>query len=293
MAAMADLLQFLVSGVTVGAVYAMVALGFTLIYNASGVVNFAQGEFVMLGGMVTVFTAAAGLPLPVAALAAVVVTVLVGLVLHRAVIEPARGADAVTLIILTIGASLVIRGAAPIAMDKQFHKLAGFSGDQPIAVLGAAILPQAFWVIGGAGVVLLLLWAFLNRTLFGKAVLATAANRMAAQLVGIDTGLVMAASFGLSAAIGAVAGLLVTPITLTSYDVGTVLALKGFAAAVLGGIGNPLGAVLGGLLIGLLEALAAGYVSSTYKDAAAFITIILVLIVMPGGLFGARAADRV
>lgn len=290
---MAELVQFLVSGLTVGAVYALVALGFTLIYNASEVVNFAQGEFVMLGGMVTVFAVAAGVPLLLAALLAIAVAVAAGLLLHRLAIEPARGASAVTLIIITIGAGIFLRGIAQIVFDKRFHQLPGFSGDAPVPVLGAALLPQSFWVLGGAVVVFVGLWAFLERTLAGRAVLATAANRLAARLVGIDTSRVLALAFGVSAAIGAVAGILVTPITLTSYDVGTLLALKGFAAAMLGGMGNPFGAVVGGLLLGLLEALAAGYVSSGYKDAVAFLVILAVLFAMPRGLFGRRVVERV
>ncbi|MCW1841841.1 branched-chain amino acid ABC transporter permease [Prosthecomicrobium hirschii] len=290
---MAELLQFIFSGLTVGAVYALVALGFTIIYNASDVVNFAQGEFVMLGGMATVFLAAAGLPLPLAAIAAVIITVAVGLGLYLFAIKPARGASAVTLIIITIGASIALRGAAQIVFDKQFHRLPSFSGDDPIHILGATILPQSLWVIGGAGVILAALWWFFRVTLTGKAVLATAANRLAASLVGIDTRFVVGLSFALSAGIGAIAGILVAPITLTSYEVGTMLALKGFAAAMLGGMGNPIGAVAGGLLIGLLEAFGAGYLSSTYKDAFAFVVILLVLFVMPGGLFGARSVERV
>ena len=230
---MAEFFQFLMSGLTVGAVYALVALGFTLIYNASDVVNFAQGEFVMLGGMVTVFVAAAGVPLPLAALIAVVAAVAVGLLLYWLAIEPARGASAVTLIIITIGASILLRGAAQILFDKQFHKLPSFSGDTPINLFGAAVQPQSFWVLGGAAVIVLLLYVFLERTVLGKAVLATAANRLAARLVGINTATVTALAFGGSAAIGAIAGILITPITLTSYDAGTLLALKGFAAAML------------------------------------------------------------
>ncbi|HZH51209.1 MAG TPA: branched-chain amino acid ABC transporter permease [Microvirga sp.] len=290
---MAEFLQFLISGLTVGAVYALVALGFTLIYNASGVVNFAQGEFVMLGGMVTVFTAAAGVPLPLAGVIAVCVAVAVGLLLHRLAIEPARGASAVTLIIITIGASILLRGIAQVVFDKQFHKLPAFSGDTPVDVLGAAVQPQSFWVLGGAAVVVLALYVFLEHTVLGKAVLATAANRLAARLVGINTTTIMALAFGGSAAIGAVAGILITPITLTSYDVGTLLALKGFAAAMLGGMGNPLGAVVGGLILGLLEAFGAGYLSSTYKDAFAFLVILVVLFAAPQGLFGRRVVERV
>jgi branched-chain amino acid transport system permease protein len=290
---MAEFLQFLISGLTVGAVYALVALGFTLIYNASGVVNFAQGEFVMLGGMVTVFVSAAGVPLPLAALIAIVASVVIGLLLHRFAIEPARGASAVTLIIITIGASILLRGLAAIIFDKQFHKLPGFTGEVPVDILGAAVQPQSFWVLGGTAVVVVALYVFLEHTLLGKAVLATAANRLAARLVGINTTTIMALAFGGSAAIGAAAGILVTPITLTNYDVGTLLALKGFAAAMLGGMGNPVGAVVGGLLLGLLEAFGAGYLSSTYKDAFAFLVILIVLFVAPQGLFGRRAIERV
>lgn len=290
---LSDLLQFTTAGLTVGAVYALVALGFTLIYNASGVINFAQGEFVMIGGMVTVFAVAAGMPLVVGAILAVLAAILVGLVLHRLAIEPARGASAVVLIIITIGASLVLRGLAPILFDKQFHRLPGFSGDAPISIGGASVLPQTFWVVGGAALIVAASWTFFNRTLTGKAMLATAANRLAAQLVGIDTTFIMALSFGLSAAIGALAGLLVTPITLTSYDIGTMLALKGFAAVVLGGLGNPLGAVAGGLILGIVEAFSAGYLSSTYKDAVAFLVMIGVLLAMPSGLFGAKSVERV
>ena len=285
--------QYLVAGITYGAVYAVVAIGFNIIYNSTGIINFAQGEFVMLGGMVTVFASAAGVPLPLAALLAVVVSIAVGLLLYWLAIEPARDASPVTLIIITVGASILLRGAAQILFDKQFHKLPSISGDTPVNLLGAAIQPQSFWVLGGTAVIVILLYIFLERTVVGKAVLATAANKLAARLVGINTATVMALAFGGSAAIGAVAGVLITPITLTSYDVGTMLALKGFAAAMLGGMGNPIGAVAGGLILGLLEALGVGYISSTYKDAFAFIVILLVLFAMPQGLFGRRTVERV
>ncbi len=287
------LLQFLFSGLTVGAVYALVALGFTIIYNASDVVNFAQGEFVMLGGMITVFAFEAGLPLPLAAVVAILITSAIGVALNKLAIEPARGAPVVSLIIITIGASIVIRGATQLVFDKQLHRFPSFSGDDPIHVLGATILPQSLWVIGGALAVFVGLWIFFTRTLTGKAVLATANNRVAAQLVGINTGWVMTLSFGLSAAIGAFAGVLVTPITLVGYDVGVALALKGFAAAMLGGMGNPKGALVGGLLLGCFEALTAGYLSSQYKEAVAFIVILGVLFVMPQGLFGSKSTERV
>jgi len=290
---MPEFLQFLFSGLTVGAIYALVALGFTLIYNASDVINFAQGEFVMLGGMVTFFAHAAGLPLPLAALLAIIVATAVGLALHQFAIEPARGASAVTLIIITIGASIFLRGVAAVVFDKNFHSLPPLAGGEPWVIGGAALLPQSVIVLIGAGAIVVALWAFMTMTLTGKALVATAANRLAARLVGINTSALVGLAFAVSAAIGAIGGILMTPITLTSYDVGTLLALKGFAAAMLGGMGNPLGAVIGGLIVGLLEAFSAGYLSSSYKDAVAFLVILGVLFVMPHGLLGRAAIERV
>jgi branched-chain amino acid transport system permease protein len=290
---MAELLQFVFSGLTVGAIYALVALGFTLIYKASDIINFAQGEFVMLGGMTTVFVAHAGVPLPLAALIAIVATTAIGLALHRFAIEPARGATAVALIMITIGASIFLRGTAQIVFDRRFHSLPPILGADPIQFGGAAILPQSLVVLATAAAIVVVLWLFIERTIFGKAVIATAANRLAARLVGVDTRRIVAFSFAVSAAMGAIAGVLITPITLTSYDAGTLLALKGFAAAMLGGIGSAPGAVVGGLLIGMFEALAAGYLSSNYKDAVAFLIILIVLVAIPQGLFGRAKIERV
>lgn len=290
---MAGFLQFLFSGLTVGAVYALVALGFTLVYNSSDVINFAQGEFVMLGGMSTVFLAAAGMPLPLAVAAAIVITIGVGLALHRFAIEPARGATPVVLIMITIGASIFLRGVAEVVFDKRFHSLPPLFGSQPLHIGGAAVLPQSLVMLAGAGIIVVFLWLVIDRTLLGKAVVATSVNHLAARLVGIDTRRIVGLSFAVSAAIGAVAGILVTPITLTSYDVGTLLALKGFAAAMLGGIGSALGAVVGALILGMLEAFAAGYLSSKYKDAVALIVILAVLLAMPQGLLGRGKVERV
>jgi branched-chain amino acid transport system permease protein len=223
----------------------------------------------------------------------VLVTAAIGLALHRCAIEPARGASAVALIMITIGASIFLRGAAQVIFDKRFHSLPPIFGAEPLRFGGAAVLPQSLVVLAGAAIIVVLLWQFVDRTLLGKALIATAANRLAARLVGIDTRRIVGLSFALSAAIGAVAGILVTPITLTSYDVGTLLALKGFAAAMLGGIGSALGAVVGGLLLGMLEAFSAGYVSSQYKDATAFLVILVVLFAMPQGLLGRGKVERV
>jgi branched-chain amino acid transport system permease protein len=290
---MTDFLQILFSGVTSGSIYALVALGFALIYNASDVINFAQGDFVMAGGMGTVFLLAAGIPLPLAALITIAVTVVIGLLLHRLAIEPARGASPVTIIMITIGASIFLKGVAQILFDKQFHSLPAFSGDAPLTIGGATILPQSLWVVGGGAVLFVLMFLFLGKTMHGKALRAVSANRLAARLSGINVTVILALAFGLSAAIGAVGGVLATPITLTRFDAGTLFTLKGFAAAMLGGMGHPGGAIVGGLLIGLLEAFGAGWISSAYKDSIAFAAILGVLFFMPRGLFGSRSVERV
>jgi branched-chain amino acid transport system permease protein len=287
------LLQYLFSGLTSGAIYALAGLGFAIIYNASHVINFAQGEFIMIGGMASATMVAAGVPMPLAIILAMLLSMAVGVFMEKFAIEPARDADVVTIIIITIGASIFLRGAAQLIWDKEFHSLPAFSGETPIAVLGATLMPQSLWVVGVAGVVIVALWYFFNRTMFGKAMLATSHNRLAAQLVGVAVKRVLMASFALSALLGAVGGVVVTPITFTNYEAGIMLGLKGFSAAVLGGLGNGTGAIVGGLIVGIVEALASGYLSSAYKDAIAFVIILFVLFFMPNGLFGKRGTDRV
>lgn len=286
-------LQFLFSGITVGAIYALVALGFSIIYNASHVINFAQGEFVMIGGMATVFIAAAGLPIPLAALLAVAIAVLVGVAIERFGVAPAKNASVVSLIIITIGASILVRGLAGVLLDKNFHSLPPISGDRPIMLGGAALQPQSLWILAITLAVASGLWLFFNRTLWGKAILATAYNPLAARLVGISTRKVVLVSFGLAGALGALGGILIAPVAPTHFQVGVMLGLKGFAAAIVGGLGSGPGAILGGIAIGVAEAMAAGYLSSAYKDAVAFVVILVFLVVRPEGLLGRRALERV
>jgi branched-chain amino acid transport system permease protein len=231
--------------------------------------------------------------LPLAAAAAVAMTCLVGVLMVKFVIARMDGANVASLILATIGISLFIEGAVQVLLDKGRHTLPAFSGDAPIAVFQARLLPQSLWVAGVAIVMVLCLLAFFSRSRLGKAVLATSHNKLAARLVGINTYFVLAIAFGLSAVLGSVAGIVTTPITMTSYDSGVMLGLKGFVAAVLGGLGSFPGAVAGGLLLGVLEALGAGYLSSAYKDAIPFVLIFVILFLMPRGLFGLGTAERV
>jgi len=288
-----EFLQYLFTGATIGATYALIALGFTLIYNASHVINFAQGEFVMIGGMTTVALTGMGMPMIVAVVLAVILASVLGLALQRLAIAPAKQADVVTLIIITIGASIFIRGIAQVVWGKEYHSMPNFSATQSLEVFGAVLNSQSLWVFGIGAVLVVALVLFFTRTLSGKAILATSMNKEAARLVGIRTQVVLMLAFMVSAFLGSVAGIVVAPITFTSYDIGIILGLKGFVAAAIGGLGSGVGAIVGGLALGIVEAMAAGYISSDYKDAVAFSMILLVLFFMPRGLFGAKVVERV
>lgn len=289
----AEFIQYLFTGVTIGATYALVALGFTLIYNSSHVINFAQGEFLMIGGMATVSFVGMGLPMLVAIILAVLLAGVIGVCLQRFAIAPAKKADVVTLIIITIGASIFIRGVAQLVWGKQYHVMPNFSTNEPIMAFGAVLNSQSFWVVGIGAILVVALILFFSRTMTGKAILATSMNKDAARLVGIRTQMVLMLAFMLSALLGSIAGVIVAPITFTSYDIGIMLGLKGFVAAALGGLGSGVGAIVGGLMLGIVEAMTAGYISSDYKDAVAFSMILVVLFFMPRGLFGSRVVERV
>lgn len=290
----ASILQFLVAGLTVGSTYGLAALGFTIIFNTTGIINFAQGEFVMLGGILAViFVHWLDPGLPVAVLLAVMATTLVGLVMERLTIRPVQHSSVINLIIVTIGVSITIRGLVMLFWGKDTYVLPAFSGTAPIPVLGATIAPQSLWILGIAVMVLALLKFFFSRTIFGRAMLACSFEPRAARLVGISVERMVMASFMLSALVGAIGGAILTPLTMTSYDVGVLLGLKGFAACILGGLGNPFGAAAGGLILGVLEAFGAGLLSSAYKDAIAFVVILGILLWKPSGLFGAPDTERV
>jgi branched-chain amino acid transport system permease protein len=287
-------LQYLLSGVTKGSIYAVVAIGFNLIYSATGVLNFAQGEFVMLGGMVAV-TLAYYVPLPVAVAGAVMIVALVGCLLEILFFRKLRRHSVLHLIIITIGLSIVMQEAALHIWDEKVRSLPYFTGNEvsSLKFLGAAISPQVLWVLGTVAVTVVLLHIFLKYTLRGRAMRACSSNPDAAMLAGINIPNMRTLSFGLSAALGALAGCVISPITMTHYEMGAPLAIKGFAAAILGGMGNPMGAVVGGLLVGILEAFAVSRLPAAYNDVAAFAVLLLVLFIRPHGLFGRPGAESV
>jgi branched-chain amino acid transport system permease protein len=282
-----QLLQYTVTGMTIGSIYAMVAIGFNIIYNVTEAINFAQGEFVMLGGLVMVFfRVALDIPLPLSLPMTIIVVTAVGILLDRLAIRPLAKPTVLTMVIATIGASFFIRGAAMMIWGKNPFDLPPFSGRDPISFLGATVQPQGLWVLGFLVVVVIVLTLFFNRTIMGKALRACAVNPNASSLVGINVKQMVLVSFALSAAIGALGGIVITPISLMEYDRGAMLAVKGFSACVLGGMGSFPGAVIGGLFIGLIESLGAGLVSSGYKDVFALLVLLVVLFARPSGLFG-------
>jgi branched-chain amino acid transport system permease protein len=287
-------LQYLLSGITKGSIYAVVAIGFNLIYSATGIINFAQGEFVMLGGMVAV-TLAHYVPLPVAVVGAVAIVALVGCVLELLLFRRLQRHSVLHLIIITIGLSIVIQETALHIWDEKVRSLPYFTGNEvsSIRFLGAAISPQVVWVLGTVALVVLGLHVFLRYTLRGRAMRACSSNPEAAMLAGINIPNMRTLSFGLSAALGALAGCVISPMTMTHYEMGGPLAIKGFAAAILGGLGNPMAAVAGGLLVGVIESASVSRLPAVYNDVAAFAILLLVLFVRPHGLFGSPSADSV
>ncbi len=289
-----ELLQFALAGLKNGAIYALVALGFTVVYASTQVINFAQGEFYMLGGMLGVFFfSALGLPLPLAAIASVAATAGVGLVFELLAVRPRKDADPLAIIIITVGGSVLIRSLTRHLFGGNELTLPAFTPGPSLAFLGATVERQALWLWGLAIVSFAAFWWLYRRTWFGRAMRAASIDRDAARLMGVDTATVVTLSFALAAALGAVAGIAVTPITQTSFDVGASIGLKGFAAAILGGLGDPLAAIAGGLTLGLVESLSIAVLPSEFKDAVALVVLLAVLFVRPQGLFGRGAREKV
>lgn len=228
---------------------------------------------------------AAGVPLPLAVVACVLLVGALGVVLERFALRPV-GNHAIRGIIITIGISVVLQGLAVVTWGTDAQSLPAFSGSTPISVYGVSMQPQAFWVLGTSVVLMAVLYVFLTRTYLGRSFRACAMNPQAAALMGIPSSVMRGLGFFLSGAVGAIAGIIIAPIALMQYDSGAALGIKGFVACIMGGFGNPVGAAAGGLLLGLLEAFSAGYISSGFKNAIAFVLLLAFLLVRPGGLFG-------
>lgn len=295
---MPDLVQFtqsLVNGVGVGLIYGLVGIGFCVIYNASGIVNFAQGVFVMLGGMVchTLLTKL-GLPMIVAAVLTVPIVALAGLAIEFLVVRPMwdRGAALFAIILATLATQIAIERLTILTLGDQPRTYPEFTLGGPLKLGSIAISYQLFWILGCGTLMVVLLWLFFTRTTAGRALRACSQNREAAALLGIPVSRMLMLSFALSAGLGAVAGILVTPMQVTAYNIGTPFGVNGFIAAIIGGFGSAAGALAGGVLLGVLQALAIVLLGAGFKNVAALSVLLLVLFLFPSGIFAALQGSK-
>ncbi len=287
------LLQYFFSGVANGSVYILIALGFNIIYNATGIINFAQGEFVVLGGFTMVtFSVTWNIPVPVAFFMTVIAVAFIGGVFERTMINPLKKPSVITLIIITIGGGILLRGIAMFVWGKYPVYMKPFTTSTPLKISGAIVQVHTLWILGICAVVVLLLFLFFERTMIGKAMRACSEDRETAQLMGINVNGTVLLSFVLSAALGAIAGIVYTPIASMEYGRGAILGLKGFIVAIIGGLGNGMGSVVAGLLLGLFETFSAAYISSTYKEAITLALLLLVLFVRPSGILGKSEVSK-
>lgn len=281
--------QSIISGIGVGAIYGLIGIGFCVIYNATGIVNFAQGAFVMLGGMLTQGAMTRlGLALPIASLLAIAAVALSGMVLERVVVRPLwnRGSTMFVMILATLAAQIVIERVTQIVAGDQPRTLPVFTDRPPLRLLGFAVNFQFLWIVGCSALVIVALSLFFSSTKTGKAMRACSINREAAALQGIRVPRMLALAFALSAGLGAFAGILITPTQYTAFNVGVPFAINGFIAAIVGGFGRPFGAFAGGILLGVAQALAIVFLGAAFKNIAALSILLLFLFVRPTGLLG-------
>ena len=283
-------LQLLLPGLTTGCVYALVAVGFVICANVSGVVNLAQGEFVMIGGMVASWLAAASWPLPVAIVVAMLVGAALGGAQEKLTLAPVRRAPPFIQVTTTVGVAIVVRGFALVLFGTDPLSLPGFSGDGVFFVGGAVLPVQSLWVWGTTAALLAATFGVLRHTDIGRAVRACSINLQAALLMGVDAERLRVIVFAVSGAVAALAGAVVTPIVLSTWDAGVSYGIKGFVGAIIGGFRSPLLAVAGGIGIGIVEAFGAGYISSGWKDFIVYGALLAYLLIRGGVFRAGRAA---
>lgn len=281
-----QLLQLLFSGLTLGSIYSLIALTLVTTFNITGILNLAQGEFVAIGALLAVSFHGAGLPMAAVIILSVLIVALLGGLLERLTINKARGASSFTLIIITLGLSITLRGLALLIWGTDTYSLPAFSQGGPLLIGGAALNIQSIWILILTVITMAGLYVFFEKTYWGKAVKASMVNRRGAKLQGIDPNTISLLAFMVSGALGAAVGICITPITMTTYDMGFMLGVKGFVAAVAGGLSSIGGAVLGGIILGILESFSAGLISSGLKDAITILVLIGILLLRPQGILG-------
>ena len=287
------ILQLLVAGIGTGSIYALIALGFNVVFKSTGAMNFAQGEWVVMGGMLSALLANSFSSIALTCLVAVLLVTIFGMLSERLVIFPLRRPNALLITLVSIGLAIFTRSLIMLFLGKKPVGYSGFSKVTAISFHGVSVQIQTLWIVGLTLVFLAVMHIFFERTILGKALRAAAADREAAAIVGIKVETTVLLSFGIAAFAGALAGAVITPLTLASYDQGAMFSFKGFSAAMLGGVGSLPGAVVGGLALGLLEAFGSFYISSDYKDAIAFAVLLAILFARPSGFLGRAEIVRV
>ncbi|MCX8085182.1 MAG: branched-chain amino acid ABC transporter permease [Calditerrivibrio sp.] len=287
-------MQFLYSGLTSGSIYALVAIGFNIIYNTTGLINFAQGEFVVLGGMLMYTTLSLIGLHPVYAFVITFVSMFVlGLVFERFFLRYVRLKTETNLITVTIALSIILRGFAMIIWGRDSLAVPSYVEEKTIPMLGGSITSQSILVIMVCFAAAILLSSFFKYTKYGKAFRACYDDQMAATICGINVNMIRMLSFAIAGFLGALAGAIIAPITFVTYTDGVMAGLKGFAAAIIGGLGSFWGGLFGGFVLGIIEAFFAFTLPSGFKDAFAFIILLLILFVKPSGFFGKKKAVRI
>ena len=284
--------QVLASGFAMGCIYALVGLGFILIYNATSGLNFAQGELVMLAAFVFYSMVSTGAPYVAAALITVALMGIAGFVFQQVLFYPLRNRSFLAFIIATIGFSIFARNLALLIWGPYPLKVSSFFQDNVVSVANVVLAPEHLFIIAITLVALLLQYGMFFYTDLGRCLRATAQNAEVAQLMGIRANRMIAVTFVVSTLLTGIAGVLLAPIFLVDTEMGLNLILKAFIAVIIGGFGSVPGAVVGGILVGLLEILVAVFISSVYKDAIAFAVLIFFLIAFPQGIFGEQVAER-
>ncbi|HET7627625.1 MAG TPA: branched-chain amino acid ABC transporter permease [Bacillales bacterium] len=288
-----QLLQLFFSGLTVGSIYALIAIGFVATYNVTGVLNFAQGEFAMFGALTCISLVGFGMPLFAAVVCSILIVTILGAVFERLAIHPARRSSVPVMIIITIGASIALRGIGMMIWGTNPHTLPPFTKGESIHLLHAVILPQNLWAIGIALASLVGMYVFFNKTYTGKAVTACVVNRYAARLMGIHPEWMSLAAISVCAGLGALGGIVIAPISGATYNMGLMLGMKAFVAAVIGGLTNAPAAVVGAFIIGILESFTAGLWTTGFQDAVSFAILLIVLFLLPNGIFSKSSGKRV
>lgn len=285
--------QIVISGLTVGAIYALIAIGFTIVFSTVRIVNFAHGEFVMAGGMLYAYLhAVQGLPVVGAVGLSILSCMALAWLVYELVLASVDKDNHIAQVMLTLGVGITLKGLAQVFIGKDTHFPPAFSAGAPIAVGSATIPPQTLWIVGSLALLLAGLYGLLRYTRVGKGMTAVSINHYAATLMGISPKRAAILAFVIAGMVGGAAGALLAPVASAHYDNGIFLGIKGFAAAILGGLGSPLGAVLGGIVLGLTESLTAGYVSSVYKDAVSLVLLLIILLARPQGLIGKRLPQK-